>query len=207
MNLIFLGAPGAGKGSEAKLVAEYFGLIPISTGDIIRENVSNKTKLGLIFKSFIDKGNLVPDELIIKIVKDRLARQDVKAGYILDGFPRTIAQAEALSTFAKVDYVVLIDTDFDVLKNRILSRRVCPSCATTYNTKTYTKSICEKCGDKLAIRSDDTEETIKSRYDIYLSQTSPLIDYYKDKNLLVKVDGNGSIEEVFEKIKNLLVGK
>ncbi len=204
MNLILLGAPGSGKGTMAGKICNEYNFISISTGDIIRENVAKHTTLGQLFEGYISKGHLVPDELIIELVKDRLSKDDVKNGYILDGFPRTVAQAEALQNFAQIDKVILIDTDYEVIKERILSRLTCPSCKTVFNTKTYFDNKCDKCGAKLSKRSDDNEETVKERYSVYTNQTEPLVDFYRNKQKLAVVDGNKTIDEVFEEIKVIL---
>lgn len=206
MNLILLGAPGSGKGTQASLISKEYGISPISTGDIIRENIKNKTQLGLLAEKLINNGQLVPDKLVIDLVKNRLNQKDVKKGFILDGFPRTQSQALALKEITDIDYVILIDVEYEVIKNRILSRRVCPTCKTVYSTTNYFLNQCEHCGDNLITRSDDNEETVKNRYEVYIKQTQPLIDYYKQQQKLytVEVKENSTIEEVFEKVKLIL---
>lgn len=203
MNIILLGAPGAGKGSQATKIAQKYNIPHISTGDILRANIKGGTELGKMAKSFIDKGQLVPDDVVISIVDDRLQQEDAKAGFLLDGFPRTIAQAEALKKVAKINYVINIDVDFDVIINRISGRRMC-ACGETYHISTYKKDTCSKCGDNLYIREDDKPETIKKRLDVYQEQTKPLIDYYKGQKILYDVDGNMSIDDVFKKVQMIL---
>lgn len=204
MNIVLLGAPGSGKGSAASIITKNYNIPAISTGDIIRDNIKNKTELGILFESYINQGQLVPDELIIELVKDRLTKEDTKPGYILDGFPRTVNQAKALAEFSEIDYVVYIDVDYDVIEDRILSRRVCPNCKAVYNTKTYSKSTCEHCGTEIIIRADDNKETIKKRFDVYNEQTKPLVDFYKEMNKLFVVNGNLSIDEVYILIDKIL---
>ena len=204
MNLILLGAPGCGKGTVAGFLSKKFGMLPISTGDIIRENIRNKTKLGLLSEKLINDGKLVPDEYVIEFVKNKLNSIGNNQSYILDGFPRTIIQADGLKSFAKIDKVILIDTDYEVILDRILSRRICPNCKKVFNTKSYSKDNCDICNESLISRSDDNEDIVKKRYNVYLEQTKPLIEYYSNQNLLYKVNGNLSAEEVFKQIDNIL---
>lgn len=204
MNLILLGAPGSGKGTEAELIKYYYNIPTISTGDIIRENIKNKTELGIISERLINNGQLVPDELVVELVRERLKKEDTKNGFILDGFPRTINQAKILDTFINIDYVILIDASYDVVEQRILSRRVCPSCKAVYNTNTYEKNICTKCGKNIVKRADDNSETLKKRFVVYNEQTMPLIDYYKNQNKLFVVDGNKKKEIVHSEIEKIL---
>ncbi len=204
MNIILLGAPGSGKGTEASLISKDLLIPTISTGDIIRDNIKNKTELGILSEKFINLGQLVPDDLVINLVKERLTKNDVLNGYILDGFPRTVTQAKALQSFSKIDKVILIDTNYDVIEERILSRRTCPVCKKVYNTKTYNNDFCEVCNTKLIIRDDDNKETVKKRYDVYLKETQPLIDFYINQNLLYKVNGNNNANEVYKEIKLIL---
>ena len=204
MNIILLGAPGSGKGTEASLISKDLFIPTISTGDIIRDNIKNKTELGILSQNYINLGQLVPDDLVINLVKERLTKNDVLNGYILDGFPRTVTQAKALQSFSKIDKVILIDTNYDVIEERILSRRTCPVCKKVYNTKTHKNDFCEVCNAKLVIRNDDNKETIKNRYDVYLKETQPLIDFYKNQGLLYKVNGNLQADEVYNEIKLIL---
>lgn len=201
MNIILLGAPGAGKGTQASMLAEKYGLLHISTGDIFRANIKGGTEIGKLAKSYIDKGQLVPDEVTCAIVEDRLKRDDVNGGYMLDGFPRNLFQAEKLDGFAKIDICLNIDVDKSLLMDRICGRRVC-SCGESYHISTLNGSTtCKKCGKELYRRADDNPETVASRLETYESQTAPLIDYYKKQGKLISVDGGeGSPSEVFAKI-------
>ena len=186
MNIILLGAPGAGKGTQASKISDRFGLPHISTGDIFRENIKNATPIGLLAKSYTDKGQLVPDEVTCKIVEDRLSKPDCKNGYLLDGFPRTIAQAEALDKFAKLDYVININVDFGLLMARLCGRRVCKDCGESYHVSTLNgATMCSRCGGELYQRKDDNPETVQSRLDVYKAQTAPLIDYYTKKGIIL----------------------
>ncbi len=205
MNLILLGAPGAGKGTQAVKIAEEYKIPHISTGDIFRKNIKEQTELGKLAKTYIDKGELVPDEVTIAIVADRLKAADCANGWLLDGFPRTVAQAEALAGFAKVDTVINIDIDLQLLLRRLTGRRVCGDCGESYHVDMLDgRMICAKCKGALYQRDDDTEETVQSRLDVYVKQTSPLISYYSDQNILKNVNGNDSIENVFAEIKRVL---
>lgn len=205
MNLILLGAPGAGKGTQAVKIAEEYKIPHISTGDIFRKNIKEQTELGKLAKTYIDKGELVPDEVTIAIVADRLKAADCANGWLLDGFPRTVAQAEALAGFAKVDTVINIDIDLQLLLRRLTGRRVCGDCGESYHVDMLDgRMICAKCKGALYQRDDDTEETVQSRLDVYVKQTSPLITYYSDQNILKNVNGNDSIENVFAEIKRVL---
>lgn len=203
MNIILLGAPGAGKGTQATRIKEYYKLAHISTGDALRAQIKAGTELGKNAKSFIDKGQLVPDEVVVGIVADRMKQPDCAEGAMLDGFPRTIAQADALSKIAKIDCVICLDVPFDLLIARISGRRMC-ACGETYHVSTYGKDVCEKCGQKLYQREDDNEATVKSRLAVYESQTAPLVNYYGERGLLRTVDGNGKPDEIFQKIKAIL---
>ena len=203
-NIIMLGAPGAGKGTQSALIAEEYHIPHISTGDILRKNIKEGTELGKLAKSYIDAGALVPDEVVIGIVADRLAEADAQNGYVLDGFPRTIAQAEALDKVAKIDIAINIVVGFDVIVNRLSGRRVCV-CGATYHTSTLGgKTVCEKCGKELFVRDDDKPETVRARLETYEKQTAPLIGYYEKKGVLCDIDATGTIQEDFEKIKKVL---
>ncbi|MCL2370764.1 MAG: adenylate kinase [Firmicutes bacterium] len=202
-NIILLGAPGAGKGTQAIKIAERYKIPHISTGDIFRKNIREGTPIGLKAKGYIDGGKLVPDEVTIALVDSRLKESDCAKGWLLDGFPRTTAQAEALDKIAKVTTVVNVDVDLNKLSDRITSRRVCPDCGGSYSTVTYSNSNCT-CGSKLVQRDDDKEETVKSRLQVYANSTAPLIEYYKKKGVLVSVDGNKAIDEVAKEIAKVL---
>lgn len=200
MNIILLGAPGAGKGTQAAYLVQKYGLPHISTGDIFRHNIRNCTEIGLIAKSYIDKGQLVPDDVTVKIVELRLKESDCQNGFMLDGFPRTIYQAEALCKITDIDYVIDIEIPFERLLHRLTGRRVCAKCNASYHVDFLEgKTTCE-CGGALIHRDDDTEETVSKRIKVYTNQTQPLIDYYKAKGKLVSVNGDQSAEEVFAEI-------
>ena len=204
MKLILLGAPGAGKGTQAALIAEKYGIPQISTGNILRANIKNGTPLGLAAKALIDEGKFVPDDIVVGIVRERLKEDDCKKGWLLDGFPRTIPQADALAEFETPDAVVDVEVDFDSLIGRISGRRVCV-CGETYHLSTLNgETKCAKCGKELYQRADDNENTVKTRLDVYKTQTEPLIDYYSKKGLLITIDGNKSVEEVFLSISKEL---
>lgn len=205
LRLILLGAPGAGKGSQAvKLAAEY-KITHISTGDALRANIANKTELGLYAKSFIDRGALVPDEAVVGIVAERIKEPDCVNGFLLDGFPRTINQAEELSKLTDIDYVINLAVDFNLIAARIGGRRMC-KCGATYHITTHSSPLCAKCGGTLYQRADDNEATVADRLTVYKKQTEPLIEYYRGANKLTDVDGNKSIEALFDDIKAILNG-
>jgi adenylate kinase len=207
-----LGAPGAGKGTQAKRIAEKYGVPHISTGDIFRMNIKNGTELGEKAKTYMDKGMLVPDELVVDLVVDRVAKDDAKNGYVLDGFPRTIPQAEALDKALeaideKVDYAVNVEVPDENIVNRMAGRRACVSCGATYHLvhiPTKLEGICDTCGSELILREDDKPETVQKRLEIYHEQTQPLIEYYTKKNILVEVDGTKDMAEVFSAIVKVL---
>lgn len=203
MKLILLGAPGAGKGTQATRISDKYGLPHISTGDILRKNIKEGTELGIEAKSYIDAGQLVPDEVVINIVKDRLQQADCKKGYILDGFPRTVAQAEALYKVAEIDAVINIAVDPALIVDRITGRRMC-ACGESYHISMGIGETCPKCGSKLYQRDDDKEETVKARMQVYENQTAPLIDYYTAKDLVIDVDGGKPLNEVFEQISKVI---
>lgn len=198
MNVILLGAPGAGKGTQAGRIKERYNLLHISTGDIFRANIKGETPIGKIAKSYIDAGKLVPDEVTCNIVKDRLAKDDVKKGYMLDGFPRNVFQAEQLDKFAQIDLCLNIEVDFSLLQDRICGRRVC-SCGESYHVSTLNGATsCKKCGSELYQRADDNPETVKARLETYKNQTAPLIQYYGNQGKLVNiVSGTKNPDEVF----------
>lgn len=205
MNLILLGAPGAGKGTQAKMIAQRYHLLHISTGDIFRENIRKETEIGLLAKSYIDKGQLVPDEVTCAIVKDRLTWDDCKNGCLLDGFPRNLYQAEELDKFAKIDGVVNINIDFKLLMDRLCGRRVCKECGESYHVSTLNGQTTCHCGGELYQRKDDNPETVKSRLDVYSAQTAPLIDYYTKKGVILNFTGTEAPAEVlFEEVKKVL---
>lgn len=208
MRCLIMGAPGAGKGTYADIIKKYFGIPHISTGEIFREAIASGSEVGMIAKKFIDKGNLAPDEVTNEIVKKRLKEEDCSEGFLFDGYPRTIAQAEAFDEMLKelnikLDVVINIDVEDDIIVSRIINRRTCPSCGRGYNLvslKPKIEGVCDDCGTTLYQRKDDNEETIKSRLKVYEVQTKPLIDYYAKQNLLLQIDGAGEISEVAENI-------
>lgn len=212
MRLIIMGPPGAGKGTQAALIKNQLNIVHISTGDMFREAIKELTPLGIEAKSYIDRGELVPDSVTIGLVKERLAKKDCDNGFLLDGFPRTIPQAEALSEILdelkiQLDAVVNIVVDDAVLIDRIVGRRVCPKCKAGYHI-TYLKpqkeGICDICNEQLIQRKDDTEETVKNRLNVYNSQTKPLLEYYSKMNLVKNVNGVGDIDDIFNNIKKSL---
>lgn len=205
MNVIFLGPPGAGKGTQAVRVCERLGIPQISTGDILRRAIKEQTPTGLAAKAYIDKGELVPDSVVIDIVRERLAAKDCENGYILDGFPRTVPQAQALATFAKIDAVIDIEVSDEKLTERLSGRRVCLSCGGTYHVSRLNGSTtCEKCGAGLIQRDDDKAETVLSRLKVYHAQTAPLIDFYAEQGLLRTVDGSQPMDDCFSAILSAL---
>ena len=214
MKIILLGPPGAGKGTQAKSISNRYSIPHISTGDIFRNNISENTPLGIEAKSYMDKGQLVPDEVTINMVKDRLVQDDCKDGYLLDGFPRTVSQAEALQEFLEqrgesLNTALLINVPNEFILERMTGRRVCPSCGASYHIKFNppANGKCELCGTDIVQRKDDTAETVKERLDVYEKQTQPLIDYYSKNNLLSQVDGTKAINLVFESICDVLKDK
>ena len=207
MNLIFLGPPGAGKGTHAQRLMHEFGIPQISTGDMLRQAIKAGTPLGLSAQRYIEAGELVPDEVVIGIVKERLQAEDCKQGYILDGFPRTVPQAEALSQFAKIDAALNLSLADEVIIHRLSGRRVCLKCGGTYHISTLNgKDTCENCGEKLVQRKDDSPETIRNRLSVYAVQTAPLIDYYDRQGLLrtVECEPDATVEENYQQVKEAL---
>ncbi|MHA1297937.1 MAG: adenylate kinase [Candidatus Helarchaeota archaeon] len=209
MKIILLGPPGAGKGTQAKKIVEKYNILHLSTGDMLRQAVRDKTELGNTAKGYMEAGKLVPDELVIGIISERLKKPDCSKGYILDGFPRTIHQAEELDKIENIDVVLFIDVPFDELVHRLAGRWSCPKCGAVYNLR-YTppkkEGICDSCMNPLVQRDDDTEETVRKRIKTYQEQSEPLINYYKDKKILKKVKGTGNIDDIFRDIEKILDG-
>lgn len=212
MKIVMLGAPGAGKGTHAKGIVEKYHIPTISTGDIFRQNIKEGTELGKKAKGYMDAGELVPDELVCDLVVDRLSKEDCKDGYILDGFPRTIPQAEALTAALekigqKMDYAIDVDVPDENIVNRMSGRRACLNCGATYHIvsiPTKVEGICDRCGSPVVLRDDDKPETVQKRLSVYHEQTQPLIDYYAKKNVLAEVDGTKDMEDVFNDIVTIL---
>ncbi len=212
MNIIMLGAPGAGKGTQAAMIAEKYGIPHISTGDIFRMNIKENTELGQKAKVYIDRGDLVPDELTTNLVSDRIRKPDCEKGFILDGFPRTINQAECLEKELqelglRIDYAIDVDVPDEVIVGRMSGRRFCPDCNAIYHMVTHRPKkdgICDRCGARLVFREDDAPETVQKRLDVYHAQTEPLIRFYGDRDLLKTLDGTRNPEEVFRDIMTLL---
>ena len=213
--LIFLGPPACGKGTQTNKLAEYFGFPHIDTGSLLRAEIASGSENGKIAKGFIDKGQLVPVSLVANIIKNRLAQEDCKNGYILDGYPRSVEQADLLEEInADIDgsveaqiKAIYFDLNQDILISRIVNRRSCPKCGEIYNIKfkpTKVEGICDKCGAELTQRKDDNEETAKARFDTYFKETAPLFDYYKNKNLLKTINAEGSIDEVWERLLKVI---
>ena len=212
MKIIMLGAPGAGKGTQAKKIADKYQIPHISTGDIFSANIKEGTELGKKAKSYMDQGQLVPDELTMELIMDRFQNPDCKNGYVLDGFPRTIPQAEALTeALAKkgdtIDYAINVEVPDENIINRMGGRRACLACGSTYHivyAPTRVEGICDRCGEKLVLRDDDKPETVKNRLNVYHNQTQPLIEYYTRQGKLAEVDGTQSMEDVFNAIVKIL---
>lgn len=201
MNIIFLGPPGAGKGTQAQIVCRRLGIPQISTGDMLRSAIAERTETGLKAKEYMDKGLLVPDELVIAIVEERLASEDCRKGYILDGFPRTVEQAKALAAFAKIDAAVNLDVPDDVLVKRLSGRRVCPLCGAPYHVDRLNgETVCKADGTNLIQRDDDKAETVLNRLAVYHQKTAPLIDFYREEGLLKTIGGALSLEEISDEI-------
>ena len=205
MNIIFLGPPGAGKGTQAQRVCDELKIPQISTGDILRRAIKEETPVGLKAKAYVESGKLVPDEILVEIIKDRLAQDDCKPGYILDGFPRTVPQAEALEKIAKIDVVVEIAVADEALVKRLSGRRVGLDCgATDHVSPLGGKTTCDKCGEELIQRKDDNPETVQNRLNVYHSQTAPLISFYQERGLLKTFDGMQDIDVVYQSIMDAL---
>lgn len=212
MKIIMLGAPGAGKGTQAKMIAERYNIPHVSTGDIFRANIKNNTELGRKAKEYMDKGELVPDELTVSILLDRVAQDDCKTGYVLDGFPRTIPQAEILDQELTklgetIDFAINVDVPDENIIKRMSGRRACVSCGATYHIEHIPpkkEGICDTCGSELILRDDDKPETVKNRLNVYHTQTQPLIEYYSKKGVLRDVDGTRDMKDVFDDITSIL---
>jgi adenylate kinase len=212
MKIVMLGAPGAGKGTQAIKIADKYGIPHISTGDIFRANIKGGTELGMKAKSYMDKGELVPDEVTIGMLLNRISESDCEQGYVLDGFPRTIPQAESLTKALsdkgdKIDFALDINVPDENIVKRMSGRRACPKCGATYHivyAAPKAENICDKCGSELIIRSDDKPETVQDRLNVYHKQTEPLIAYYKNEGVLKEVDGTQDLEKVFEDVVNIL---
>ena len=212
MKIIMLGAPGAGKGTQAKMIADKYGVPHVSTGDIFRANIKNGTELGMEAKKYMDQGLLVPDELTVKILLDRVSQPDCKNGYVLDGFPRTIPQAEVLDKALaelgeSIDYAIDVDVPDENIVKRMSGRRACVGCGATYHivyNPTKVEGKCDACGADLILRDDDKPETVEKRLNVYHEQTQPLIDYYKAKGILKEVDGTVDMKDVFAAITDIL---
>ena len=212
MKIVMLGAPGAGKGTQAVNIAKEFGIPHISTGDIFRANIKNQTELGMKAKSYMDKGALVPDDITIGMLLDRIVDNDCKNGFVLDGFPRTIPQAESLKAAlslqdARIDHAIDIEVPDEVITKRMGGRRACVTCGATYHIKynpTKVDGVCDACGEKLVLRDDDKPETVTKRLSVYHEQTKPLIDFYKKEGVLREVDGTQDLNDVFQAITEIL---
>lgn len=212
LNIVLLGPPGAGKGTQAELIVKKYGIPQISTGDIFRANIKNGTELGKKAKEYMDKGELVPDELVVDLVKDRLEQDDCKEGFMLDGFPRTVFQAEELDKIMEakklnINYVLNIDVAPEKLIDRIAGRRVCKACGATYNVNTKPtakEGVCDACGGEVYQRADDNRETVENRINVYFSQTAPLIEYYEKSGVLATVNGDQAMDNVFSDITKVL---
>ena len=212
MNIILLGPPGAGKGTQAKFIVDKYQIPHISTGDMLREAISSGNELGLKVKSILEQGLLVSDDVMIELIKERLSRQDTLNGFILDGFPRTVKQAESLANIMnelnrKMEYAIFVNADEETVVKRISNRRVCPKCGRVYNLitlKPKNDSLCDECGSEIIQRKDDKEETVRDRFRIYIENTQPVIDYYIDENILIEVDGSKDLHEVNKEVMKVL---
>ena len=214
MNLVLMGLPGAGKGTQAEKIVNKYGIPHISTGDMFRAAMKEETELGLKAKSYMDKGELVPDEVTIGIVRERLSKQDCESGFLLDGFPRTVPQAEALEEILsdlnkKIDYVINIDVDQDILMERLTGRRICKDCGATYHlvfNPPAKENVCDRCGGELYQRADDNAETVQTRLEVNIKQSQPLLNFYESKGYLRNIDGQQDIKKVFADVDQLLGG-
>lgn len=212
MNIMLFGAPGAGKGTQAKYIIDRYGIPQISTGDILREAIANGTAMGMEAKKYMDEGKLVPDSTMIGIIRDRLNQEDCQKGFILDGFPRTLAQAEALEQLLKelnksLDKVISLNVPDELIVGRVIGRKVCPKCGASFhieNNPPKVEGICDYCGEKLITRKDDNKETVEKRLTAYHEQTAPLFDFYNTKGVLVEIDGTLEISEITKKIFDIL---
>jgi adenylate kinase len=203
MKLVIFGPPSAGKGTQAQKLSKQYGIPQVATGDLLRKAVADKTPLGLRIKSYLDQGKLGPDEVIVQLIKERVAKPDCKNGFLLDGFPRTMGQAKELERMTDIDLVLSIVVDFEALVERAVGRRTCPKCSAVYHIKfnpPMNAGVCEKCGSKLIQRDDDKEDTVRNRLKVYQEQTAPLIEYYRKKGKLVDVDGSGGIDAVYSQM-------
>jgi adenylate kinase len=203
MKLVIFGPPSAGKGTQAQKLSKQYGIPQVATGDLLRKAVADKTPLGLKIKSYLDQGKLGPDEVIVQLIKERVAKPDCKNGFLLDGFPRTMGQAKELERMTDIDLVLSIVVDFDALVERAVGRRTCPKCSAVYHVKfnpPMNEGICEKCGSKLIQRDDDKEDTVRNRLKVYQEQTAPLIEYYRKKGKLVDIGGSGGIDAVYSQM-------
>lgn len=203
LKLIIFGPPSAGKGTQAQRLSKKYGIPQIATGDLLREAVAKKTPLGVKIKSYLDTGRLGPDDLIVQLISERVSKPDCADGYILDGFPRTMGQAEELDKMTKVDLVLNIVVDFEALVERAIGRRICRQCAAVYHVKfnpPEKEGICDKCGSELIQRDDDKEDTVRNRLRIYMEQTAPLVEHFRGQGILVDIDGSKGIEGVFDQM-------
>ena len=203
MKLILMGPQGSGKGTVSRFIQKDFNIPSISTGDLLRQNIENKTPEGLTAQSYMNKGVLVPDKIVLDILKKRLEKDDCKNGFILDGFPRSIDQGKSLEKITDIDGVIVIDLPYDMCIERLITRRVCSSCGENYNTSSYHSDVCEKCGSPLYQRDDDKLDSIKNRLEVYDKQTTPLINFYSDR--VYKLSGIGSPLEVYSRVKDVLI--
>lgn len=204
MNIIIMGAPGSGKGTQAALICKAHDVPHVSTGDILRKNIADGTELGKQAKAFMDAGKLVPDELVVALLKARISEPDCKNGFLLDGFPRTKAQADALAKIVKIDVALNLETDLNKLADRMASRRVCPKCGYSTSADAAPDGKCKECGETLVIRDDDKREVVENRLKVYAENTAPLVDYYKAAGVLKNIDGMATIEAVNAAIEKAL---